>query len=64
MALGCQGVTVRSQRSARKCQPDETLHHLWKNRERAIAEAERPAARAAFDRALAAYRRIAEESQE
>jgi hypothetical protein len=36
---------------------------LWKNRERRIAEPEREAARAAYERATAAYRRIAEESE-
>jgi hypothetical protein len=35
---------------------------LWKNRERTIAPAERDAARAAFDRARAVYRRIAAEA--
>jgi hypothetical protein len=54
---------IRARRdSARWCLAVTEL--LWKNRERAIAEAERPAARAAFDRTLAAYRRIAEESPE
>jgi len=37
---------------------------LWKNRERRIAEPERAAARAAYDRALAKYRQIAVECVE
>jgi hypothetical protein len=45
-----------SRKSAQWCQ--EVIDLLWKNRERAIAPAERPAARAAFDRALARYREI------
>jgi hypothetical protein len=49
-----------SRRSAQWCL--EVIDLLWKNRERAIAPAERPAARAAFDRALAKYRQIASES--
>ena len=35
---------------------------LWKNRERAIAEGEREAARAAFERTYARFRKIAGES--
>jgi hypothetical protein len=55
------GKPVRASRnSARWCVAMTEL--LWKNRERAIAPDERAAARAAFDRALAVYRRIAEES--
>jgi hypothetical protein len=49
-----------SRHSAQWCL--EVIDLLWKNRERAIAEVERPAARAAFDRALAKYRQIASES--
>ncbi len=49
-----------SRRSAQWCV--EVIDLLWKNRERAIAEAERPDARAAFDRALVKYRKIARES--
>jgi hypothetical protein len=49
-----------SRRSAQWC--IEVIDLLWKNRERAIAEAERPAARATFDRTLAKYRQIASES--
>jgi hypothetical protein len=48
-----------SRRSAQWCV--EVIDLLWKNRERAIAPAERPAARAAFDRALVRYRQIASE---
>jgi hypothetical protein len=52
---------IRASRdSARWCIAMTEL--LWKNRERAISESERAAARAAFDRALAVYRRIAEET--
>jgi hypothetical protein len=58
-----EGKPIRANRdSARWCLAMTEL--LWKNRERAIAEQERPAARAAFDRALAFYRRIADESPE
>jgi hypothetical protein len=58
-----EGKPIRANRdSARWCLAMTEL--LWKNRERAIAEQERPAARAAFDRALAVYRRIADESPE
>jgi hypothetical protein len=49
-----------SRQSAQWCQ--DVIELLWKNRERAISPAERPAARAAFDRALARYRQIASES--
>jgi hypothetical protein len=45
-----------SKRSARWC--IEAIDLLWKNRERAIAEAERPAAQAAFERAKQRYRTI------
>jgi hypothetical protein len=47
-----------SRNSARWCIAMTEL--LWKNRERVIAPHERPAARDAFDRALAVYRRVAE----
>jgi hypothetical protein len=56
-----EGKPIRAHRdSARWCIAMTEL--LWKNRERAISESERPAARAAFDEALAVYRRIADES--
>jgi hypothetical protein len=51
-----------SKSSARWCQ--EVIDLLWKNRERAIAPAERAEARAAFDRALAKYRQIEAEAVE
>ena len=52
---------IRASRdSARWC--IETIHLLWKNRHERIAEPERPAARAAYDRAIALYEQIAEES--
>ena len=55
------GRPIRASRaSAQWCQ--EVIDLLWKNRERAIAEAERPAARAAYDRALAKYQKIEEEA--
>jgi len=41
----------------------ETIELLWKNREKNISEAERPEAKATFDRALAKFRQIAAESQ-
>jgi hypothetical protein len=50
-----------SQRSARWCV--DVIDLLWKNRERAIAEAERPAAKAAFERAKERYRKILAESK-
>ena len=40
----------------------ETIKLLWKNRQRFIAEAEQPAAKAAYDRAIEKYLQIAEES--
>ena len=40
----------------------DVIDLLWKNRERMIAPAERDAARAAYDRAIERYRRIAAES--
>jgi len=51
-----------SRRSARWCA--EAIQLLWKNRHTRIAVAERPAARAAYDRAIATYLRIAKESSE
>ncbi|MBW3596780.1 MAG: CehA/McbA family metallohydrolase [Planctomycetes bacterium] len=52
---------IRASRdSARWCVAMTEL--LWKNREERIAPAERDAARASFERALAVYRRIAKES--
>jgi hypothetical protein len=41
----------------------DVIDLLWKNRERRIAEAERPDARAAYDRAIAKYRAIREEAE-
>ena len=49
-----------SKASAQWCQ--DVIDLLWKNRERAIAPAERAEARAAFDRALAKYRQIEAEA--
>jgi hypothetical protein len=58
-----KGQPIRASRdSARWCMAMTEL--LWKNREQRIAPQERAAAREAFDRALAVYRRIAEESPE
>lgn len=51
-----------SARSARWC--IEMTELLWKNREQNIAEAEREAARAAFGRTLARFRRIGTECSE
>lgn len=52
------GKPIRASRdSARWCV--EMVELLWKNRERHIAESERPAAQAAFSRALARYRELA-----
>src|SRR5262245_59880205 len=48
-----------SRASARWCQ--DVIDLLWKNRERRIAEPERDAARAAYERAIARYRQIAGE---
>ena len=45
-----------SRKSARWCR--EAIELLWLNREKAISAAERPAARAAYDRALARYQQI------
>lgn len=50
-----------SRRSAQWCA--ETIRLLWKNRQRMIAEHEREAARAAYDRAIARYQAIAAEAQ-
>lgn len=41
----------------------EAVELLWENRSRFISESERPAARAAYDRAVALYRARAEETQ-
>ncbi|MCS7468947.1 CehA/McbA family metallohydrolase [Stieleria sp. ICT_E10.1] len=49
-----------SRASARWC--EETIHLLWKNRERFIAEDERPEARETYDRAIETYRKIAAET--
>lgn len=46
--------------SARWC--EETIHLLWKNRHKFIAETEREAARKAYDRAIEKYRAIAAEA--
>ncbi|QDV84303.1 CehA/McbA family metallohydrolase [Planctomycetes bacterium TBK1r] len=55
------GKPIRASRaSARWC--EETIHLLWKNRERFIAEDERPEARATYDRAIETYRKIAAET--
>jgi hypothetical protein len=55
------GKPIRASRdSARWCA--ESVELLWENRSRHIAEAERPAARAAYDRALEEYRRRGEAS--
>ncbi len=54
------GQPIRASRdSARWCALSVDL--LWKNRSRFIAEAERPAARAAYDRAIKRYEEIAAE---
>ena len=49
-----------SAKSARWC--EETIRRLWKNRAKVIAKHERPAAKEAYDRAIALYRKIAKES--
>ncbi|MCA9218309.1 MAG: CehA/McbA family metallohydrolase [Planctomycetales bacterium] len=49
-----------SAKSARWC--EETVHLLWKNRNQVISESERQEARKAYDRAIAAFRRIAQET--
>ncbi len=55
------GKPIRASRdSARWCA--ESVKLLWKNRNRFISDAEKPAAKAAYDRALATYERIAEEA--
>ena len=41
----------------------ETIRLLWKNRHTRIAESERPAARAAYDRAIAKFAAIAREAE-
>ena len=41
----------------------ESVELLWENRSRHIAEAERPAARAAYDRAVALFQKRARDSQ-
>ena len=46
--------------SARWC--IETIHELWRNRHQRISEPERPAARAAYDRAIRRYEQIAAEA--
>jgi hypothetical protein len=55
------GKPIRASRdSARWCAA--TIKLLWKNRHQFIAEPERPAAKAAYDRAIERYLQIAEES--
>ncbi len=55
------GKPIRASRdSARWC--IEAINLLWKNRHTRISPAERPAARAAYDRALEKFRRIRDES--
>jgi hypothetical protein len=55
------GKPIRASRaSAQWCA--ESVKILWHNRHRFIKEAERPAAKAAYDRALKTYERIATES--
>lgn len=49
-----------SHSSARWC--IEAIHQLWDARHKYISEAERPAARAAYDRALRRFEQIADES--
>ncbi|OYW19794.1 MAG: hypothetical protein B7Z55_08240 [Planctomycetales bacterium 12-60-4] len=57
------GRPIRASRaSARWC--SQAIDLLWRNRSRFIAEAERPAARAAYDRASAFFRQILAESDE
>ena len=51
-----------SRNSARWC--TETIKLLWTNRQRFISELERPHARAAYDRAIATYERVAAESHD
>lgn len=56
------GQPIRASReSAHWC--EEVIELLWKNRERVIAESERDEARRTFEKAKAAYRVIASESQ-
>lgn len=56
------GKPIRASKdSARWCA--ETVHQLWDARSKNISEAERPAARAAYDRALKKYEQIATESE-
>ena len=56
------GKPIRSsQESARWC--EESVHRLWQNRSRFIAEDEREAARAAYDRAIKRYQEIAREAR-
>lgn len=56
------GQPIRASRaSARWC--SEAIHQLWEARHKFIAESERPAARAAYDRALKRFEQIAAESR-
>lgn len=56
-----QGKPIRASRdSARWCR--ESIDILWKRRSRYIADAEKPAARAAYDRAIAKFEQIAGEA--
>jgi hypothetical protein len=52
---------IRASRSSAQWCLD-VIDLLWTNRERMIAPAERPAARAAYDRAIERYRKIADSS--
>lgn len=55
------GQPIRASRdSARWC--IESIHQLWKYRHERIAESERPAAREAYDRAIAKFEQIMHES--
>ena len=57
-----EGKPIRASRdSALWC--IDCIELLWERRNRFIAKAERPAARAAYDRALGPFRKIAEESK-
>ena len=56
------GAPIRASRaSAQWCA--EAVELLWENRSRLIAEPERPAARAAYERAVETYRQRAEEAE-
>ena len=57
--VGSQPIRA-SRSSARWCL--EAVHQLWDARHKYISEAERPAARAAYDRAIRRFEQIASES--